>query len=148
MVKAITSYLFKSDYTDDGDKITAGYHDAEAAGTMLPFRWNCRPIRAQILQLIYSMYSDAQIPLPMDDRETKHNKLNSNFRKAEFRALWNCFHQRAVHSVQFGFDEPIGKCIADFDDELRVRRCHMWSSGTSNRPAPSLTRCSLARRLG
>jgi type III restriction enzyme len=46
MAKAITRYLIKNDYTDDDDKITAGYHDAKAAGTIAPLpSW--QPIRCR-----------------------------------------------------------------------------------------------------
>lgn len=67
---------------------------------------------AQILKLIDSVFSDAEIPLPEDDRKTKRNKLNSNFHRAEFQGLWNRIHQKAVYEVEFKSEELIAKCIA------------------------------------
>ena len=120
MAKAITRYLIKNDYTDDDDKITAGYHDAKAAGTIAPLPPELAAYSVQILKLIDSVFSDAQIPLPEDDRKTKRNHLNSNFHKTEFQALWNRIHRKAVYAVQFESGELIGKCIAVLDAELRV----------------------------
>jgi len=120
MAKAITRYLIKNDYTDDDDKITAGYHDAKTAGTIAPLPPELAAYSVQILKLIDSVFSDAQIPLPEDDRKTKRNHLNSNFHKAEFQALWNRIHQKAVYAVQFDSGELTGKCTAVLDAELRV----------------------------
>ena len=120
MAKAITRYLIKNDYTDDDDKITAGYHDAKAAGTVAPLPPELAAYSTQILQLVDSVFSDSQIPLPQDDRKTKRNHLNSNFEKAEFRALWNRIHQKAVYAVRFDSAELIRKCTAALDRELRV----------------------------
>ena len=74
----------------------------------------------QILRLIDSVFADSQIPLPEDDRKTKRNHLNSNFRKTEFQALWNRIHRKAVYAVRFESEELIGKCIATLNAELRA----------------------------
>jgi len=120
MAKAITRYLIKNDYTDNDDKITAGYHDAKSAGTIATLPPELAAYSPQILQLIDSVFSDAQIPLPDDDRKTKRNKLNSNFQKSEFQALWNRIHRKAVYAVRFDSNELVGKCVAALDAELRV----------------------------
>lgn len=120
MAKAITRYLIKNDYTDDDDKITAGYHDAKAAGTIAPLPPELAAYSVQILKLIDSVFTDSQIPLPEDDRKTKRNHLNSNFQKSEFQALWNRIYRKAVYAVRFESEELIGKCTAAPDAELRV----------------------------
>jgi len=120
MAKAITRYLIKNDYTDDDDKITAAYHDAKAAGTIASLPPELAAYSAPILKLIDSVFSDAEIPLPEDDRKTKRNHLNSNFQKSEFQALWNRIHRKAVYAVRFESEELIRKCTATLDAELRV----------------------------
>lgn len=120
MAKAITRYLIKNDYTDDDDKITALYHDAKSAGSVAPLPPELEAHSAQILELIDSVFSDAEIPLPEDDRKSKRNHLNSNFQKAEFQALWNRIHRKAIYAVQFDSDELIRKSAAALDAELRV----------------------------
>ena len=120
MAKVITRYLIKNDYTDNDDKITAEYHDAKLAGTIALLPSELAAYSLQILQLIDSVFSDSQIPLPQDDRKTKRNNLNSNFQKSEFQALWNRIHRKAVYSVQFESEELIRNCIAALDAELRV----------------------------
>lgn len=67
MAKAITRYPIKSDYSDDDDKITAGYHDAKPAGTIAALPAELSANSAQILKLIDSAVNDAEIPLPEDD---------------------------------------------------------------------------------
>ncbi len=96
MAKAITRYLIKNDYTDDDDKITAGYHDAKAVGTIAPLPPELAPYAVQILKLIDSVFADSQIPLPEDDRKTKRNHLTSTFQKEEFKALWNRIRRRST----------------------------------------------------
>jgi type III restriction enzyme len=49
---------------------TTGYHDAKAAGTIASFPPELAAYSAEILQLIDSVFSDAQIPLPENDRMT------------------------------------------------------------------------------
>ncbi|HUV68564.1 MAG TPA: hypothetical protein VMW15_02805 [Terracidiphilus sp.] len=120
MAKAITRYLIKNDYTDDDDKITAGYHDAKAAGTVAPLPPELAAYSTQILKLIDSVFADSQIPLPEDDRKSKRNHLNSNFQKVEFQALWNRIHQKAVYAVQFDSGELVAKSVAALDSELSV----------------------------
>lgn len=71
MAKAVTRYLIKNDHADVDDKITAGYHDAKTAGTIVP------------------LPSELGDPVAEDGREIKRNYLNSNFRKAAFQRLWN-----------------------------------------------------------
>lgn len=119
MAKAITRYLIKNNYTD-ADKITAAYHDAKSTGTIAPLPPELAAYSTQILKLIDSVFADSQIPLPEDDRKTKRNRLNSNFQKSEFQALWNRIHRKAVYAVQFDSAELIGKCTAALDAELRV----------------------------
>ena len=120
MAKAITRYLIKNDYTNNDDRITAGYHDAKLARRIASLPPELAAYSTQILQLIDSEFSDAQVPLPVDDRTTKRNHLNSNFQKCEFQALWNRIHRKAVYAVWFDSDELVGKCVAALDAELRV----------------------------
>lgn len=120
MAQAITRYLIKNDYTDDEDKITAGYHDAKAAWTVAPLPPELAAYSKQIFRLIDSVFTDSQLLLPEDGRKTKRNKLNSNFQKQEFQALWSRIDQKAVCAVRFESDELIVKCIAALDAELRI----------------------------
>ena len=120
MAKVITRYLIKNDYTDTDDKITAVYHDAKQAETLAMLPPEIAAYTPQIFQLIDGVFSDAQIPVPEDDRKTQTNSLNANFQKKEFQSLWSRIHQKAVYSVQFETEELTKKCIRAIDAELKV----------------------------
>jgi type III restriction enzyme len=96
------------------------YHQAKTAGTVAPLTAELAASSPQIFQPMDSVFADSQIPLPEDDRKTKRNKLNSNFEKSEFQALWNRIHQTAVDSARFDSGELIGKSIAALNAESRV----------------------------
>ena len=120
MAKQIARYLVKNDYSDDDDRITADYHDAKKAGTLAALPADLEPYREQILQLIDTVYSDAQLPPVGDERNENRNLLNANFQKKEFQELWSRINRKAIYAVDFDTDELIAKCVAALEKELRV----------------------------
>ncbi len=120
MAHQIYRYLIKNDYTDDKDRITPAYLDAKKADQLAEFPPELVEYAEQIVQLIDSVFSDAQLPEPADDRRGKINPLNANFEKQEFKALWNRINKKAIYTVQFDSDELVTKCIKTLDKELNV----------------------------
>jgi len=120
LAKQIYRYLVKNDYTDDADKIADAYHEAKKEGKLAELPEELRPHAEQVFLLIDSVYSDAQLPQPGDDRGSKTNPLNANFEKKEFIELWNRINQKAAYTVHFESDELVKKCVAALDSELRV----------------------------
>jgi type III restriction enzyme len=120
MAKQIYRYLVKNDYTDDNDSITAAYHEAKEQGTLAPLPPELAPYADQVLALIDTVYSNALLPMPEDERRQETNRLNDNFQKKEFKALWEKINRKAVYSVQFDSDELIRNSIAAIDKDLRV----------------------------
>lgn len=120
LAKQIYRYLAKNDYSDDSDRITGTYHEAKKDGTLAPLPPELQAHAEQVFQLIDSVFSDGQIPLPEDDRRPKRNPLNSNFDKQEFKELWNRINRKAAYSVEFDSDELVQKAVKVLDDELRV----------------------------
>ncbi|WP_316228327.1 type III restriction-modification system endonuclease [Bradyrhizobium sp. SZCCHNR1039] len=120
MAKQIYRYLVKNDYTDDADQITKTYHEAKDAGTLAHLPDDLKPHTDQIIQLIDSIFSDAQLPKVDDGRKPKTNPLNDNFNKKEFQELWARINQKAVYRVEFDSAELIKKCISALDSQLRV----------------------------
>jgi len=74
----------------------------------------------QVFQLIDSVFSEAQLPVIENGRNTRLNKLNANFDKQEFKELWKRINHKAVYAVDFETDELVKKCVAELDKELRV----------------------------
>jgi len=120
LAKQIYRYLVKNDYTDDNDGIAQHYHDAKAAGSLAEFPPELAEYAEQVLQLVDSVFSDAQMPTIDNELTSKANTLNSNFEKREFQELWKRINKKAVYTVHFDSAELIEKCVPHLDKELRV----------------------------
>jgi len=116
MAKQIYKYLLKNDYTDDNDSITNVYHQAKKDGALAELPAELRPYEAQVVMLIDSVFSAAQLPDIDDGRKPKRNPLNANFDKQEFKALWNRINRKAAYSVHFDSDELVKKAVSTIND--------------------------------
>ena len=116
MAKQIYKYLLKNDYTDDNDSITVTYHEARKNGTLAELPAELKPYEAQVVALIDSVFSAAQLPDIGDGRKPKRNPLNANFDKQEFKALWNRINRKAAYSVHFDSDELVKKAVSTIND--------------------------------
>jgi type III restriction enzyme len=120
LAKQIYKYLLKNDYTDDKDRIADAYHDAKKEGTLAALPPELVAHAEAVFALIDSVFSDAKLPLPEDDRKAKTNPLNANFDKAEFKALWNRINRKAAYTVEFETAELVAKCVKALEAELKV----------------------------
>jgi len=120
LAKQIYKYLLKNDYTDDKDRIADAYHEAKKEGTLAALPPELAAHADAVFALIDSVFSDAKLPLPEDDRKTKTNPLNANFEKAEFKALWNRINRKAAYTVEFETPELVVKCVKALEAELKV----------------------------
>jgi type III restriction enzyme len=120
LAKQIYKYLLKNDYTDDKDKIADAYHEAKKEGTLAALPPELVEHADAVFALIDSVFSDAKLPLPDDDRKAKTNPLNANFHKAEFKALWNRINRKAAYTVEFETPELVVKCVKALEAELKV----------------------------
>lgn len=118
--KDIEFYLIQNKYVDKNRQIVEAYHKAKEEGTLEPLPDDLAPHAEQIYKLIDSVFSEAQLPQPGDDRKPKPNPLNDNFDKKEFQELWKRINRRAVYRVEFDSAELVGKCIKALHKELRV----------------------------
>ncbi|MFZ2901591.1 MAG: DEAD/DEAH box helicase family protein, partial [Rhodoferax sp.] len=120
LAKQIYKYLLKNDYTDDKDRIADAYHEAKKEGTLAALPPELVAHADAVFALIDSVFSDAKLPLPEDDRKAKTNPLNANFEKAEFKALWSRINRKAAYTVEFETPELVTKCVKALEDELKV----------------------------
>ena len=116
MAKQIYKYLLKNDYTDDNDSITSGYHEARKDDALAELPTELRRYEAQVIALIDSVFSQAQLPDIGDGRKPKRNPLNANFDKQEFKALWSRINRKAAYSVHFDSDELVKKAVGAIND--------------------------------
>jgi type III restriction enzyme len=120
LAKQIYKYLLKNDYTDSKDKIAEAYHEAKKEGTLAVLPPELVLHADAIFALIDSVFSDAKLPLPEDDRKAKTNPLNANFEKSEFKALWSRINRKAAYTVEFETTELVAKCVKTLEAELKV----------------------------
>ncbi len=120
IAKQIYKYLVKNDYTDDLDRVADKYHEDKRAGTIAELPDDLKLYAEQVFALIDTVFNDAQLPMPENDRGAKVNPLNSNFEKKEFKELWSRINRKAAYSVHFDSRELIAKCVATLDAEMRV----------------------------
>jgi type III restriction enzyme len=120
LAKQIYKYLLKNDYTDDKDRIADAYHEAKKEGTLAALPPELAAHSDAVFALIDSVFSDAKLPLPDDDRRAKTNPLNANFEKAEFKALWSRINRKAAYTVEFETPELVAKCVTALEGELKV----------------------------
>lgn len=120
LAKQIYKYLLKNDYTDSKDKIAEAYHEAKKEETLAALPPELELHADAVFALIDSVFSDAKLPLPEDDRKAKINSLNANFEKAEFKALWSRINRKAAYTVEFETPELVTKCVKALEVELKV----------------------------
>ena len=120
----IIIYLEDNDYIDDQKNITPEYREAVANGTVAPLPQKLQPIAEGVSRLINSIFD----PKALDDMvveektTTPDNKLNENFDKAEFQALWNEINHQYVYQVSYDSDELVDKAILYINKDLEVKQ--------------------------
>ena len=120
---AIYRYLLKNDYIDDSDKPTDTYKNAVTNGTLEPMPFEIEPMAEVVHKLVQSIYdSDALNSMVEDGHQSKiqDNRLNENFRKKEFQALWKLINHKYAYTVEFDSEELIRKAVKEIDDKLYV----------------------------
>ena len=120
----IIIYLEDNGYIDDQKNITPEYREAVVNGTVAPLPQKLQPIAEGVTRLINSIFD----PKALDDMvveektTTPDNKLNENFNKAEFQALWNEINHQYVYQVSYDSNELIDKAILYINKDLEVKQ--------------------------
>ena len=122
----IMIYLEDNGYVDDSGNITPKYHADLAAENLVPYGEKLAPMAEGITKLINSIFD----PSLLDDMtenggKTKlpEPKLNANFYKEEFQALWKEINHQYVYTVSYDSNELIKNAILHLNtDELQVRK--------------------------
>ena len=120
----IIIYLEDNGYIDDNKNITPAYREAADNGTVAPLPPKLQPIAEGVARLINSIFD----PKALDDMvveektTTPDNKLNENFDKAEFQALWKEINHQYVYTVNYDSGELIKKATLHINAELEVKQ--------------------------
>ena len=119
----IYRYLIKNDYIDDNDKPNDNYKNAVAEGTLAPLPDEVAHMREVVHGLVRSTYdTDALKDMISNGNQSKvqDNKINDNFYKKEFQALWNLINHKYAYTVDFDSEELIKNSIKSINSSLYV----------------------------
>ena len=121
----IMVYLEDNAYIDDSGNITPKYHADLAAEALAPYGSHLAPMAEGITKLINSIFDPAQLDgMTENGAKTRlpEPKLNANFYREEFQALWKAINHQYVYTVSYNSDELIEKSVLHLNtDELQVR---------------------------
>lgn len=120
----ITGYLMGYGYVDNNLQITEQYKKDSDAGKLMPLFPGIAPIADEVHKLIRSLF-DESIELEnmvenANESASFENKLNDNFYKKEFQALWNEINHQYVYTVHYDSKELIEKAVNAINTELVV----------------------------
>ena len=120
----ITGYLIGFGYVDNDYKVTDAYKKDLEAGTLQPVFPGLKHIEKDIHTLIQATFDESKT---LDDMiedgnaaAEATNRLNDNFSKKEFQALWKEINHKYVYTVHYDSAELIRKAIIAIDAKLTV----------------------------
>lgn len=120
----IIIYLEDNGYIDDNKNITPEYREAVTNGTVAPLPQKLQHMGEGVMRLINSIFDPKALEdmFPPEKTSTPENKLNANFDKAEFQALWKEINHQYVYTVSYDSNELIEKAILHINAELEVKQ--------------------------
>ncbi len=123
---SIRAYLWDNDYIDDKGQVTEQYKTDLAEGSLVPMTKKLAPMADSIQLLIRALYDESvAIDNMFEDGNAtvvKENKLNDNFAKAEFQALWKEINHKYAYTVHYNSNELIEKAALHINANLEVNK--------------------------
>lgn len=123
---SIRAYLWENDYIDDKGQVTELYKSDLAVGNLAPMSRKMAPMADGIQLLIRALYDESvAIDNMFEDGNAtviKENKLNDNFSKAEFQALWKEINHKYAYTVHYNSHELIEKAAISINANLAVNQ--------------------------
>lgn len=120
----IIIYLEDNGYIDEDKHITLEYREAIASGNVAPLPPELQPIAEGVTRLINSIFDPKALDdMVVEEKTTiRENKLNENFGKEEFQALWKEINHQYVYTVSYDSEELIENAILHINAELDVKQ--------------------------
>lgn len=121
LANTIYHSFIRNFYVNEEDILTEKYYtDLENGEVKLPKQF--RGFEEGLIQLVGKIYTEGTTPLVENarDENIKDLEVNENFRKKEFKELWNKINIKTAYYVDFDTDELIQNSIIALDKNLRV----------------------------
>ena len=123
---SIRAYLWDNDYIDDKGQVTEQYKIDSAEGCLAPMPKKLAPMADSIQLLIRALYDESvAIDSMFEDGNAtvvKENKLNDNFAKEEFQALWKEINHKYAYTVHYNSNELVEKAVLNINANLEVNQ--------------------------
>ena len=123
---SIRAYLWDNDYIDDKGQVTEQYKTDLAEGSLAPMSKKLAPMADSIQLLIRALYDESvAIDSMFEDGNAtvvKENKLNDNFAKEEFQALWKEINHKYAYTVHYDSQELVEKAVLSINAYLEVNQ--------------------------
>ena len=116
--KKIFRTLDREKIIDEDCKLTDIGIEAIANNT-IPIPVALEPYRNEVTKLLKSIYTGEGLA-PSNERDQLNNKINTNFHKAEFKALWNKINIKTIYEVQFDTEKLITDSRNKLNAELNI----------------------------
>ena len=122
----IVGYLLGNSYINSSSQVTEQYKSDLAEGNLEQLPKKLRPMADGIQLLIRALYDESvAIDNMFEDGNAtviKENKLNDNFAKAEFQALWKEINHKYAYTVHYNSQELIEKAALNINANLEVNQ--------------------------
>ena len=120
----IIVYLEDNGYIDENKNITPAYREAVSNGSIAPLPDKLQPIAEGVTRLINFIFDPKALDEMVVEEKTTtpDNRLNDNFDKAEFQALWKEINHQYVYTVSYDSEELIEKAILYLNRDLEVKQ--------------------------
>ncbi len=116
-------YLVANSYVDEDGKVTDKYKADVANNTLVPVSDKLKDVEPAIHTLVQAIFDESVLQgMVTDGRETqvRENPLNDNFKKEQFKALWNRINHKYAYTVSFDSLELIRNCVQTIEANLNV----------------------------
>lgn len=116
-------YLIRNDYINELDSLNDTYTNAARNNTLAELPEELSHFKKSIHDLILKTKDDVDLgDMYSNANRTKivDNKLNDNFYKKEFQALWNIINRKYVYTVKFDSKELVKNSISSINSNLSV----------------------------
>ncbi|MCM1290299.1 MAG: hypothetical protein NC188_06570, partial [Corallococcus sp.] len=119
----IERYLGYNGYIDYDGNVTDKYRYAQESGAFATLPPEIAEIADGVHKLVQGVFDEkvlAEIIVPANNPKITQNKLNENFAKKEFQALWKRINHKYAYTVSFDSDELVEKAISALDEKMYV----------------------------
>ncbi|MCH5217770.1 MAG: DEAD/DEAH box helicase family protein [Muribaculaceae bacterium] len=126
-IEMLKAYLKINKYIDvNTNEPTDKYREASASNSLVPMPEDIEDLSDTFKKIVDAVIDRDLLKEMLNDitgqEKTEVNKLNENFNKEEFKALWNEINHKYVYTVTYDSDQLIEKAVNSINAHLNINR--------------------------